>query len=30
LEQFFRMAEIQSVLFLYMLIGWNCRKTELV
>jgi predicted permease len=30
LEQFFRMAEIQSVLFLYMLIGWICRKTDLV
>ncbi len=24
------MAEIQSVLFLYMLIGWICRKTDLV
>lgn len=24
------MAEIQSVLFLYMLIGWLCRKTDLV
>ncbi|EOS58340.1 MULTISPECIES: AEC family transporter [unclassified Anaerotruncus] len=30
MEQFFRMAEIQSVLFLYMLIGWICRKTDLV
>lgn len=30
MEQFLLMAQIQSILFLYMLIGYLCRKTELV
>lgn len=30
MEQFFQMAQIQAVLFIYLLVGIVCRKTELV
>lgn len=30
MENFIRMAGIQSVLFVYMLVGWGCRKSGLL
>ena len=29
MEHFFKMVDVQSVLFIYLLVGWFCRKTNI-